>query len=221
MDINYLIKFLSENERNIHYVVTLSNGDKINVRLFLYQNFPCMCRKRKRCGDYIFSNDIKDWIDIRIKNKISREKKYRNFFKNCVKYLEQSGLWSDMLKDFKLILSNDELFNYILKRESDDDYDTFRDKLKEYGMTSKWFDCYITTIRKGIKYVRFDKYDKEYIINNFNNLDKFTYRWKNGYDCTLSKQDGKAWYSEEYVGCLNGHYYLALDAKHVIFCEND
>ena len=84
MDIKFLIKFLSENERNIHYVVTLSNGDKMNVRLFLYQNFPCMCRKRKRCGDYIFSNDIKDWIDIRIKNKKYQGKRNTETFSRIV-----------------------------------------------------------------------------------------------------------------------------------------
>lgn len=221
MDYKYLIKFLSENEYKKYFVVTLSNGEKINVRLFVYQNTPCMCRKGKRCGDYIYSYDIKDWVDIRVKNEISKERKYKNFFKNCVKYLEQSGLWSEMLEDFKLILSNNELFNYILESESTENYSTFKNKLKEYGMNSTWVDCYITTIQKGIKHVRFNKYEREYIINNFNNEDKFSLRWKNGYDCTLSKQDGKAWYSEEFVGCLNGHYYLALDAKHAIFCEND
>ena len=30
-----------------------------------------------------------------------------------------------------------------------------------------------------------------------------------------------AWYSEEYKGCLNGHYYIALDEKHVWFYEDD
>ena len=32
---------------------------------------------------------------------------------------------------------------------------------------------------------------------------------------------GKAWYSEEYKGCGNGHYYLALDNNLALFCEND
>ena len=31
----------------------------------------------------------------------------------------------------------------------------------------------------------------------------------------------KAWYSEEYKGCANGHYYLALDHSRAVFCEND
>ena len=31
----------------------------------------------------------------------------------------------------------------------------------------------------------------------------------------------KAWYSEEYINCGNGHYYLAIDENTAIFCEND
>lgn len=31
----------------------------------------------------------------------------------------------------------------------------------------------------------------------------------------------RAWYSEEYKGCGNGHYYLALSENCAIFCEND
>lgn len=31
----------------------------------------------------------------------------------------------------------------------------------------------------------------------------------------------KAWYSEEYKGCGNGHYYIALDASMALFCEDD
>lgn len=30
-----------------------------------------------------------------------------------------------------------------------------------------------------------------------------------------------AWYSEEFRGCANGHYYLMLNSTHAIYCEND
>jgi len=48
-------------------------------------------------------------------------------------------------------------------------------------------------------------------------------RLTNGYDVTFNYQpeDNKAWYSEEYRGCGNGHYYLALDATHALFYEDD
>lgn len=48
-------------------------------------------------------------------------------------------------------------------------------------------------------------------------------RITDGYDVTFNYQpeDNKAWYSEEYRGCGNGHYYLALDATHALFYEDD
>lgn len=44
-----------------------------------------------------------------------------------------------------------------------------------------------------------------------------------GYDVSYNYQpeDNKAWYSEEYRGCGNGHYYLALDGTHALFYEDD
>lgn len=34
-------------------------------------------------------------------------------------------------------------------------------------------------------------------------------------------EENKAWYSEEYKDCGNGHYYLAIDANTALFYEND
>jgi hypothetical protein len=44
-----------------------------------------------------------------------------------------------------------------------------------------------------------------------------------GYDVSYNYQpeDNKAWYSEEYRRCGNGHYYLGLDATHALFYEDD
>jgi hypothetical protein len=48
-------------------------------------------------------------------------------------------------------------------------------------------------------------------------------RWTGGYDVSYNYQpeDNKAWYREEYRGMGNGHYYLALDATHALFYEDD
>ena len=34
-------------------------------------------------------------------------------------------------------------------------------------------------------------------------------------------EKAKAWYSEEFRGCGNGHYYLALNNSQALFCEDD
>ena len=45
---------------------------------------------------------------------------------------------------------------------------------------------------------------------------------ESSYDVSYSYDgDSKAWYSEEFRGCGNGHYYLALDESHAMFYEDD
>ena len=52
------------------------------------------------------------------------------------------------------------------------------------------------------------------------------YKWYGGYDYSIEirkNEDGTiiGWYSAEYKGCGNGHYYLLLDAEHAIYYEDD
>ena len=46
---------------------------------------------------------------------------------------------------------------------------------------------------------------------------------RTSYDVSFSYDPDKnrAWYSEEYKNCGNGHYFLALDHSLALFCEND
>lgn len=48
-------------------------------------------------------------------------------------------------------------------------------------------------------------------------------RYRTNYDVnfTYRPEKQKAWYSEEYKNCGNGHYYIALDANTALFVEND
>ena len=51
-----------------------------------------------------------------------------------------------------------------------------------------------------------------------------TDKWdKTSYDVSfqLKAKERKAWYSEEYRGCGNGHYYLALNHSCALFYEHD
>lgn len=53
-----------------------------------------------------------------------------------------------------------------------------------------------------------------------------TFYWYGNYDFHIEvrkNDDGTiyGWYSAEYKGCGNGHYYLLLDAEHAIYCEDD
>ena len=66
-------------------------------------------------------------------------------------------------------------------------------------------------------------YKKE-IANALSEKKKYsTGRVVVSYDNSFSydSEKNKAWYSEEYRGCGNGHYYLALDGNTAVFYEND
>ena len=64
---------------------------------------------------------------------------------------------------------------------------------------------------------------KEEIAENIANKTEYKYSCRVSYDVSFSYDPkiGKAYYSEEYRDCGNGHYYLALDNNTALFCEDD
>ena len=68
-----------------------------------------------------------------------------------------------------------------------------------------------------------NKLFKEQIQNALDNKEKITKQARVNYDVTFEYEPdkNKAWYSEEYRGCGNGHYYIALNSSMALFCEND
>lgn len=52
---------------------------------------------------------------------------------------------------------------------------------------------------------------------------RYTATARTSYDVSFEydPERNKAWYSEEYRDCANGHYYLAIDANTALFYEND
>ena len=71
-----------------------------------------------------------------------------------------------------------------------------------------------------------NKWRKEQIRQAIEGKQNLSFRADNGYDVSFEMnfdtKDGipRAWYSEEYRNCGNGHYYLCL-GKIALFCEDD
>jgi hypothetical protein len=66
------------------------------------------------------------------------------------------------------------------------------------------------------------------VANAFANNAKTHVSGRTSYDVTFeykpadeTKDFPRAWYSEEFKDCGNGHYYLALDATHAVYYERD
>ena len=77
------------------------------------------------------------------------------------------------------------------------------------------------------KSMYFGKYDntriKEEIAQRLEKKEDFSFSTRVSYDVSFeyNAEKKRAWYSEEYKGYGNGHYYLAIDNTTAVFCEDD
>lgn len=206
------------------YKVTFENGETKVMRLFYHNDSGSICYYPPHVRKYGYV--LRCYKEIRVIEKPSdadEVKKARRFLKKLIALLTESGLWKNLLENAIAInkLSDEDLLRY-LKNEWD--------VAKEMGLNRFGTDSLWATIHKGFKKIN-------YLFENCNAQVQFTLAvkeridysdyWRKGYDnsvsCKLDKQDGimRAWYCEEYKGYGNGHYYLAVNATHAIFCEDD
>ena len=222
-----------ENANVKDFKVTI-NGKPEKKRLFVSAHGDlCEYIKRsKRYGYPLNDYQLCSWESITPCKQTDDLTKIKNFMRKVVKYLDKSGLWSNIKNDYEIILAQGDDFLTDLIQSS---WTNKRDKLHKLavslGKDSLSFHCdsSVDTARKGIKSVNYDTYSKLNVISmiedgikkgNFPN-----YRWRKGYDNSVEVKTNNnivcGWYSEEYKDCGNGHYYLLIDARHAFFCEND
>jgi hypothetical protein len=211
------------------FKVTYSTGNVEVKRLFISTcNDICEFAHRSRKKGYIISVYGIVSIEPKLNTDISGVRKCRNNLKNVVKYLTASGFWLPMLNGAKylLSLSDEEL---IAMRSWEQYHKVMNAELTEKGI--QWFgcDCFSNMFHKPIKTMNFDRYDRHFqkrlIAEKIANRVNCSHRWTNGYDNSyefrFDEKYIRAWYSEEYRGCANGHYYFLLDGCHAIFGEDD
>jgi len=165
-----------------------------------------------------------------------------------VKLLTESGLWPNILELFKnLEKMSYEDFIEISKRyvsmpyirgESDEDRqkrieEVFGDFTMRYpfvfnGVGQVDYDYLSGGLADAkLKTMYFGKYRNQIIKSEAKQAlaDKVPYKGfgHTSYDVTFTYDpiNSKAYYTEEYKGCGNGHYYLALNENTALFCEDD
>lgn len=225
MDIRF--NELVKNNGGQRFIITYNNGTKEVARLFYTDFWSCICKipKGSRSKGYAFyTGDVKDIVLAPVKSEVEV---CRDNLKKIVKYLSASGFWAPMLKGSQHLLtfSDEEL----LEARKYDKYRALMSQFEETGMGWWGFDCFLNLFDTKIKTMRWDKWDKEYYKGQIKLAiaEKRNYRgmWRNGYDnsfeITFNDNYPRAWYSEEYKDCGNGHYYFLLDDCHVLFGEND
>lgn len=214
--------------RTKKFRVTTSNGENKVMRLFVSaSNSICEYKYKSKAYGYVIPySDVTSWVDIKPIENTTDFVKVKNFLTNVVKYLSASGLWEDIKNDYSTILAQgDDYLKHVLSL----DWSEQRKYLEETIGVSFHVDSIICSARKGIVSINYDKWDRNAIRERakqcIENGEKYTHRWEKGYDNSIefSVHGGRkcGWYSTEYRGCGNGHYYLALDEKRAIFYETD
>ena len=233
------IKAIVTNNYSKPYRVNLLGGGSKIVRLWKADDgrIAIMGKGRKKWGHELSCYDhYEDWATLRLveHDEIDYHKRFVKRATDALKMLTESGLWPDIKQSiehfFALTESEQkELVNDIMT----DSYELFYHEIyKENGKYS-WvsgYQAFESFVRKTCwKSIAWHKWERERmsaeVAECIKNGTDFHRRWENGYDNSveIANRDGKklAWYSEEYRGCGNGHYYLMFDATHAIFYEDD
>ena len=233
------IKSIVTNNYSKQYRVNVVNGGSKVVRLWKTDDgrIAIMSKGRRKFGHElsIWYDHYDEWTDLRLVEHKEFDY-YKRFVKrasDALEMLNNSGLWPDIRKSIEHFFSlteeeRKELVNDIVT----DSYEKFYKQTWDNGKYA-WVSCHQVfesfknkNCWKSIAWSRWERNRmSEEVADCIKNGKKFHRRWTNGYDNTLDVEvnDGvmRAWYSEEYRNCGNGHYYLMFDATHAIFYEDD
>ena len=199
--------------------------------------------RKKRCGRRYLSFDSFLLNHTDIKTDEDTDKSWKKRLRKASGKLEASGLWPEYLEVFHNLqkMSLEELKAFRC------DYSTIPYGGSLYPTLTPWKEKYpflISITDNGTEYVNAVylynvsecRMKSMYFGRHLNRSEKETIkhflaqkqdyssgRIQAGYDVSFEyKADAnKAWYSEEYRGCGNGHYYIALDHTTALFIEND
>lgn len=184
------------------------------------------------------------------KRAVDPAEKWQKQICRAIALLEESGLWPEIRETLNLGLAIgytklktvESIVNNYQNGE------TWDEKIARQVQLAKAFEPrviktrddgseYISTelvwhwLNPKIKKMHFGKASPGYldrIADSLRKKEATELRWRpappeRGYDVSFSynPESRRAWYSEEYRGCGNGHYYLALNATHAVFYEND
>jgi hypothetical protein len=211
--------------KNYNFVVTYADGSKERKRLFISNDgYVCEFKKRSRTrGRCIACEEL--WRSVEpVAIDTDKVKTCKRNTKSIVKYLTASGMWPDILANMLKLqgLSDDDL-KYLYECE----YDDHNKFMQEHGIDHISPDMYHSlSSQRGIITINWGQghdWIKQGWLLALQEKRKYSMRWTVSYDNSVEfNPDGnRAWYSEEYRGCGNGHYYLLLDEKHAAFREDD
>jgi len=223
--------------------IKYSDGFVETVRLFRSVNND-ICKYKKGSCRRGYCLKFDQIVDITpVVSKKTKAQKWEDGWEKVKIRIEKSGLWSNLIPDIDIALNmgydlvssaNDEYWK--LSYKEDERANHIAEFLLKYPLLKDGdrTDTVNTTViwqmrdLPNVKKMRFCKgsYNDNQLQQIKNAIDtqtKFSTFGRVSYDISFeyNPEKKKAWYSEEYKGCGNGHYYLALDATHAIYWDKD
>ena len=213
-------------------------GDSTTYRCYIENdgNIFVYARNKKRYG---WRFDEEQFL-IRFTPLIPNDEnlQWKRRLKRAVKLCNESGLWAEIAVVW------DNLYKYVTLDEKNKIYDMSWDNREAtVAYCKKHYPFMIKIDSNGKEYLNTDYIwelsrcelksmyfgynnteEKEQIRKAISERRKYTIpRIRTTYDVSFSytPEINRAWYSEEYKNCGNGHYYLALNHSTAVFCEDD
>jgi hypothetical protein len=230
------------------FLVTYKSGNTEKRRLFKSQNGTIAIFRK---GSKKYGHDIRDdsYIIDKITpinpKKVNPSIKWLKSLDKAEKILLSSGLWTNILEEVRKArefgYSNFQDALRVYDTKYSEDYKTneerkFKEMKEKYpilikkGDTNEYIDSsflWFYSRPLSIKAMNFGKYNNERVLSEIKKAIESKTKYTSGrfivnYDVSF-EYDGnnKAWYSEEYRNCGNGHYYLALSDKYAMHYEDD
>jgi hypothetical protein len=129
--------------------------------------------------------------------------------------------WKDMKTIYYLDRYDPKLLQYKQKYPFLFTMDDHGNTIVDYVYFSPLAECHLKSMYFGKRDNNIEKETiKKHLINQTN---YYTGRIPVNYDVSFeyNAKAQKAWYSEEYRNCGNGHYYIALDHNTALYIEDD
>ena len=219
------------------------DGTKVKLRLFKSHEDIGYFKKGSRKRGYRV-DEFNTFIDILpITHYKTTQQKWETGWVKTKNRLEISGLWADVVKEITIALE----IGYEKMKLLYDKYWEMKNEDERLAYI-KQVDCrLIATDENGkehiksslvwnyaklpkVKKMRFHncREQNEAALQSIQKAmaDKKTLHMdgRTGYDVSFEyapEKGNKAWYSEEFKNCGNGHYYLAISPTHALFSEDD
>lgn len=241
------IEIVQQNGKGKYRVVTQTEVKTIRLAITTLGEVMEMAKGKKRYGYPIGTATIAEWISIAPQTPcVTEEQKWRKGWTKVLARLQASGFWRDVQEDIKVGLDVGlDKIRQMGKLRFDE---SFREKVAEIDprLVGCSFIEYQMSGLPRVKTMRFSDYKPSNEIYRQRIADAVAknlpcridsrasydvslefrpagHAYKEGESCGKSPPVPyhRCWFSEEFKGCGNGHYYLALDAIHVLHYEDD